>query len=72
MVPTAQVNVVVGVDIGKVLAGEVYLLRLKGGNFGFQGLNRRLLQTLVLFVEEVMNDYPNLRCVVICNRKFAG
>jgi len=26
---------VVGVDIGKVLAGEVYLLRLKGGNFGF-------------------------------------
>jgi hypothetical protein len=34
MVPTAQVNVVVGVAIGKVLAGEVYLLRLKGGNFG--------------------------------------
>jgi hypothetical protein len=26
---------VVGVAIGKVLAGEVYLLRLKGGNFGF-------------------------------------
>tara|TARA_Y100000033_G_scaffold40396_1_gene40406 strand:- start:173 stop:295 length:123 start_codon:yes stop_codon:yes gene_type:complete len=35
MVPTAQVKVVVGVAIGKVLAGEVYLLRLKGGNFGW-------------------------------------